>query len=141
MKKLSVDKIPDIVEEYDFISYLKREMQSYINNSIISSKLIHFDKYFLDNKDIFSENNKVLSARQIIISGSQHFVIREFPKRFEISVDKNQVMPNFNTFKIYDLCCLINDGNLEVEPYPIFNDCINYINQHINELYYMYEES
>ena len=141
MKKIFIDKIDGIIDEYKFIVYIKGEMQSYIEHSIISNRLVPFDQYFADNEDIFSENNKILSAKQIVLLGSQNFVIKEFPERYEIFIDKNKVMPNFNQFKIYDLCCLINDGNLELQPYPIFNECVNYINQHINDLYYVWEES
>ena len=139
MQKLLVENRADVPDEYPYLQYVVKKLQQLIFKSIISDKLIQFNKYFNDNKEIFSENGRILDAKTIILTGANNFKIATYPLHYVIEMDKNQKMPNFTTFKVYDLCSLINDGNLELKPYPIFTDCIKYINTHINNMYEVYK--
>lgn len=113
--------------------HIKKEQFSHLNIDIIDFIIPEIYRFFylnlnpdlLKNWDIYlssnykwerDANNNVLN---ILIQGINNLKVYNLDEEYIISINPNQVVPG-TTAKLYDLCSLINYGNLEMPPYPIF---------------------
>lgn len=117
--------------EYSFVNAIKRKIIRDIKLSINHAKLVQIDKYF----------SEVLlldySARDIINFSLKHIIIVIYEDKYELKIDNNIYYKD--NVKLIDLVKLINFGNLELRPYPIYTKEFNKITDNIDNLYLMYK--
>lgn len=91
------------------------------------------------NKSI--DHKKVItpSAYDIILAGIHNITYSKQGVDYRIYINNNEIIPK-GSAKLYDICHLINYGNLSVSPYPIFSDSFKEVDLRINELYDSFEE-
>ena len=134
MNKLRIDnnqKIP-----YSFVQYLKSELSKIIKVNIDDSKIKQLDIYF---NELLNGYNAYYTTRQIIEMGANNLTITIFPQYYLIGIDGNMLLPQTD-IKLLDACKLINDGNVELKGFPIFNNCINFISDNIDYFYYKWSK-
>ena len=85
------------------------------------------------------KGKRKLNAFVILEQGFHNLECVDYGKTFDIHINPNAVVPNFNKTKIESLCKLINYGNSDLTPYPIFTEVFEYVKKNINALYNAYE--
>ena len=118
----------------EFLDFLKKRMirigLSYLSKN--DSKLIKMSDYLRNN--IFTGIRKP-KADQIIISGLSNIKFREFKDNIIISIDETVNVPQNDQYKLIDICNLINSGNIEVNPFPIFTYVFDYVKNNLKDIY------
>ena len=81
------------------------------------------DRKYLENFDLyFTSKYKVNITSDIIIRlALKNLVIQNHQDNYQITINPNIFVPGINA-KLYDLCALINYGNMELSPYSIFDE-------------------
>ena len=92
----------------------------------------HIDKYLSVKYD------KQISATQIIKYALNHLIIEKHQDQFQVTINPNVFIKEINA-KLYDICALINYGNLELAPYPIFDKTMEKLASFIPMLYRKYK--
>lgn len=105
------------------------ELQLYILNNI--------NNKYLNNNYLINKYN--INGKNIIILGINALEYKEHQNHFIIQINPNIRLPKI-TAKLYDACCDINYGSLNVPPYPIFSDAFNWAQQNKYKLYLEYLE-
>ena len=101
--------------------------------------LKNWDEYFESIYKWEEEDTPKLTL-EILLCGIKNLRLMEMGGDYIITIDSNQNMPG-TTAKLYDLCSLINYGNLEMPPYPIFEDTFKQIKPIIPLLFEEYTEN
>ena len=130
MKKIKISKDSSI--PYEYVSYVSETLKRLIISSIDDRVAKKTDRYF---SELFSDKNINWNTKQIITFGANNLTIKIFPKYYVIDINDNICIPT-TKYKIKAVCKLINDGNLEVKEYPIFDDCIDNVAEMSDMLYH-----
>ena len=91
-------------------------------------QLDRFDKY------LQQRYNSSINTKHIITSALTNLVIYNYNDRYELAINPNIFTPGIDA-KLYDICALINYGNLDVAPYPIFDKTMEKLALFVPELY------
>ena len=131
--KLTIQKLP----EYNraFIEYVKDYTKRIILKKLNVRKLITTTKYFYDN----IKGKRKINAFDIVVQAAHNLTIIEYADSFIICVDRNMIVPYFNKTKIVDMCRLINYGNTDIQPYPIFTEVFREVLGKVPALYKAYQ--
>ena len=104
----------------------KEDLKPFINDIIIPV-IAQYLYAILDSKYLkiiddylYKKYNKYVSSKQIISVALNNMQLHKFGDNYQISINPNVVIKQIDA-KLYDLCALINYGNLEVPPYNIFD--------------------
>lgn len=101
--------------------------------SIIDRRYLkHFDTY-LSNKYKTSIN-----SNHIISIALKSLIIHKHQDNYQITINPNIFIPGINA-KLYDVCALINYGNLDITGYPIFDKAMEKLSLFIPMLYRRYK--
>ena len=101
--------------------------------SILDKKqLLKFDNY-LSNKF----NNINVNTHKIINLGIKNLTIQKWENQYQVQINPNINIPGIPA-KLYDICALINYGNMELSPYPIFDKAMNKLALFVPSLYQEY---
>ena len=136
INNLTQDPLEDFIQ-----SIIIPEIQIYFFKNISTDRLKSWDKYFETQYDWGYTLTPPESTLNILIQGINALSIKNSQNfSYTISIDSNKNMPG-TTAKLYDLCSLINYGNLEMSPYPIFEDTFKQVGFTIPLLFEEYIEN
>lgn len=126
----------DDVYTADFIKFSVRWIRTYGVASIDRSKLIKATDYLNSIFDIMPE----ISAYHLVVTGFGNLLYRKVRDGFIIEINTNLKYRSTNA-RLESLCNLIDQGNLDLEPYPIFTDTFQYYCDNLKEVYEIYKLS
>ena len=130
----------DPLEDFIFNNVMPEIHLNFFKNIDID-RLKLWNSYFENQYDWGPALNPPGSALDILIQGINSLKVKNSQNSsYTISIDSNKNIPG-TTAKLYDLCSLINYGNLEVPPYPIFEDTFKQVGIIIPLLFEEYIES
>ena len=119
----------------DFLRWLIRRMfvigLDYVSNH--KQKLLPIDSYL---KTFFDKRK--YTAQEIIVAGLKNMTISHNQKQSIISINNNTKVPRTDKVLLHKVCQLINYGNMELRPFPIFTYVFEYVSNNINDLYNEY---
>lgn len=128
---------------FPFSIYLSKQFAQIQNQLIDNEKLVLFDKflhgYLSDIDDINSSQTNAISAQELIKIAQNNVISTRSSGLITLSINDKITIPNTH-IKIEPLCRLLNYGNFDLPPYPIFDLTFDYISNHINELYILYKQ-
>ena len=104
--------------DIDIIDFIMPEIYRFFYLNLNPDLLKNWDKYLNFKYNWYGEDNKN-NILDILMQGINNLKIYSLDEEYIISINPNQVVSG-TTAKLYDLCSLINYGNLEMPPYPIF---------------------
>lgn len=117
-----------------------KNLKPFILNYVIpmASQILYS---IMDKKQIKKIDNYIskfyninIGAAKIIDLGIKNLIIQNMGNTYQLQIDPNIVIPKTSA-KLYDICALINYGNVEIPPYPIFDNTMNKLAQFIPSLY------
>ena len=131
---IQIDKIEEIPD--DFLVWLKDriyiEGMSYLNQN--KQRLKAFDRYF---DQIFVSPRKI-TAVNTIVSGLKNIVIEKVQGGIHIYINRNVKIPMTRNITLHSLCMLIDQGNVELQPFPIFTYVTNKVKDNLVSLFTQY---
>lgn len=111
-------------------NYIKRSYNSFIkyNNSLITL----WNDYF---KEIFSKANRIPTLQSVVreFFNNQISIIQE--NGLSLLIKTNSDIVFTDNFKVEQLASLINNGNLSIRGYPIFDEIYTNISKSIPMIY------
>lgn len=102
----------------NIIDFIIPEIYRFFYLNLDPNILKNWDNYFNFRYNWWGENNKE-NVLSILVQGINSLNIYNIRENYIITINPNKNIPG-TTAKLYDLCALINYGNLEMPPYPIF---------------------
>jgi galactitol-specific phosphotransferase system IIB component len=122
---ISNDKVPDS----GFIPYIVTVIKKYLIEHINKDSLLRWDVYLKSIKDAdFAD----MSAYDILLMGIDSINSTKVNKGYEIGF-KNGVNSSEMNAKLYEVCELINFGNLTVNGVFLFTNIFEYFNNHLGQ--------
>lgn len=116
-----------------FAEFLIPKIQEKLISLFDPSKTIKLTNYINNNSIIQFTNNKYkkyLTVRDILIGAVYNLEILDNKLNTVIQINKQAIIPDtYNDY--YNLVKLINYGNLGVYPYKIWDDTLDWINNHL----------
>ena len=116
-----------------FAEFLIPKIQEKLISLFDPSKTIKLTNYINNNSIIQFTNNKYkkyLTVRDILIGAVYNSEILDNKLNTVIQINKQAIIPDtYNDY--YNLVKLINYGNLGVYPYKIWDDTLDWINNHL----------
>ena len=123
-------------QEYtpSFLKYLNKRMiitgLSYMNQK--RSKLIPVNNYL--KRYVFTGVRKP-TAEQIIGAGLNNLQFKKSNSQVIIQINESIKVPQDRTVLLETACRLIDQGNLELNPFPIFTYVFKYVQDNLLQLY------
>lgn len=121
----------------EFLNYLKKRMYilglSYLNSN--RNKLQRIDEYLRET--VYKGERKSV-AYQIILQGLKNFTIKKASSKVIISINDSIKTQYSDVYTLSGLCQLIDQGNLELNPFPIFTYIFEYVREKITQIYVEY---
>jgi len=87
-------------------------------------KLVKTNQYL--RKYIFTGIRKP-TAEQIIVSGLNNFTFKRSNSKLVIAINESLKVPQVDTMLLSTACQLIDYGNIEMTPFPIFTYVFDYV--------------
>ena len=135
MSRLVINNRDQLYNE-EFITFLIKMIQidgqRYINDEICSK----FDEFFHSN---IERNNRKLLTKNIILSGLYNIVYKKYNNYYIISINDNIKVPYYNNLKLYNLCELIDKGNLMISGTDIFQKIFKTAKRRLKIYYNLYQ--
>lgn len=98
-----------------------------------------WEEYF-QNSHTWDLGDIPQGAFDILFQGIKSLkIIRAYNDSYIITIDSNKIMPKTHA-KLYDLCALINYGNLSMNAYPIFEKTFINVVESLPHLFKEYRE-
>lgn len=118
----------------EFLSYLKKRMiifgMDYLNKN--KMKLLPISNYLKEK--IFTGKRK-FTAEQIILQGLNNIEFKRINDYILVQINPNVNVPQFDKFKLISICKLIDQGNVEITPFPVFTETFKYVEENQSILY------
>lgn len=132
--ELVITKLDQLKINYKaFAEFLIPKIQEKLISLFDPSKTIKLTNYINDNSIIQFINDKYkkyLTVRDILFGAVYNLEILDNKLNTVIQINKQVIIPDtYNDY--YNLVKLINYGNLEVYPYKIWDDTLDWINDHL----------
>lgn len=132
---------PESVDLTEFCNWLIIHMQEYIRKYLNEKHLIRVNEYL--NTDLtFKTIYQVLtplSAKDILIGSTYNLRVKKQLDRYIIEINPNITIPNTSA-KFINIVKLINDGNLIINGYPIYDEMMQYFANNIDYYFNEYLE-
>ena len=118
----------------DFLNYVKNRMfilgMNYLNEH--RQKLTAVTEYLQSN--LFTGVRKP-TAEQIIVSGLKNIIYKRISDKIIFSIDEVRRVPQNDEFQLSTMCQLIDQGNLELQPFQIFTYVFQYVLMNMSSIY------
>ena len=119
----------------DFSKWLLDKIPNIGKDLINESKLIKWNNYINDNKLIdWTFVTRQINIKDVILGSLNNLRIRDEKSEIIIDLNPNIAIPNSYTSYI-SIAKLINNGNVDMNPYPIYDQIFNYVSDNF-EVYY-----
>lgn len=115
------------------INYLRNTFR----RKCVKVKCAKWDEYLNEHKEEFVTANIQISAYEILLSALYNLDIMAFHDKTIICINQNAKLRYFRS-TLLPLCNLITYGNLEVNGYPILQECFDEVQKQLVLLYNMY---
>ena len=124
----------------DFIEILTEKIKDYLSETLRSydEKIKLWQKYINDNIKMFSYSLKSIDLKALLRVGIENITYKETPSEYIIGIDDEKKLSDMYV-SIYDVCKLINFGNLRMNGTRLFSDVFDSIQNNlskIEDLYY-----
>lgn len=120
-----------------FLNYLKKRMYilglDYLNKN--RGKLVKVDTYL---RETVFQGKRKSGAYQIILQGLRNFTIQKASSKVIISINDSVKTQYNDVYTLASICQLIDQGNLELNPFPIFTYVFEYVEERITQIYVEY---
>lgn len=118
---------------YKFCQYLIFRLKSWFYLNTDFKKLIVMLNFALV---IFNREykNQKLSTERFINFLFKNLNIVTFEEYYLITFDETVIVSEFNE-KLFTIIQFIDNGNLEIAPYPIFSEMFDYANSNLSKIY------
>ena len=119
---------------------LNEDLKPFINEAIIPAatqimySIVDFDYLATFNTYLQNRYKTNITARRVLTLALNNLIIYNHQDTYEIAINPNTFIKEINA-KLYDLCALINYGNMEIHPYPIFDKTMEKLGSFVSELY------
>jgi hypothetical protein len=114
-----------------FIPYLKKRLLGHVALLLDTNKLKKYDEYF--KSEGFDNNYQVtINSKRVILLGLSNLQHKRYDTTTHIFINPNTQYPG-TTYKIVDLCKMINFGTLSIEGYSIFSNTFEHFQKNINK--------
>ena len=119
---------------------MNEDLKPFINEAIIPAatqimySIVDFDYLATFNTYLQNRYKTNITARRVLTLALNNLIIYNYQDTYEIAVNPNTFIKGINA-KLYDLCALINYGNMEIHPYPIFDKIMEKLGSFVSELY------
>ena len=125
---------------YNFVKYIASEVEDILLDNIHTNQLGKVNQ-FLSSVIIPKDGTKTtpLTAELIIRLSANNLSITERESDYAISIDTEVEIPHYNV-SLYAMARLINDGNIHLQAYPIFEDAFKFVATNINSYYMLYNK-
>lgn len=120
------------------------DLKPFIKDIIIPScsQILYatLDRKYLKNFDLYftKKYRSNITSDIIIRLALKNLVIQNHQDNYQITINPNIFVPGINA-KLYDLCALINYGNMELSPYSIFDETMEKLGSFVPMLYRKYK--
>ncbi len=127
---------PDDLDLNEFCKLLIEKMQDRLKLIIDKRKLILINNYLNSkfNMNWIDNEERLISAYELLISASYNLRIRKTQKTYVIEIDPNSFIPN-SYAKFINIIKLINYGNLSFNGYPIYDTLMQYFADNLEDYY------
>lgn len=131
---------PDNLDLNKFCKWLITKMQEYIRGSIDKRKLEKFDTYFNENVKLnwIDGRQRYLSTYDLLVIGTYNLVISKSASTYIIQLSTTALYPN-SYDKIINLIKLVNNGNLVLQNYPIYDTMMKHFADKLDDYYNEYQ--
>ena len=127
-----------------FINNLnKKNLDYFIEDSVIPEAIEIFYSLFkpkdlIKIQDYLSKlYDKPIKLNSILQLAIRTLTYRKLSGNYIIQIDSNKILKEIPA-KLYDICSLVNYGNLEIQPYPIFSRVMDILAKRLPQLYREY---
>lgn len=133
--ELIIKKLDEIKIDYKaFANFLIPKIQEKLISLFDPRKVVKWDEY-INSGDVINftrRKDRYIASRDILISAVYNLQILDNKINTIIQINKNAYIPDtYNNY--YSLVKLINYGNLSVSPYKIWDDTLDWINDHLGQ--------
>lgn len=134
-------KNPDGLDLTNFCNWLISIMQEYMSKNIEEKKLVQWDNYLNNIIKLKSTDNitRAISSKNILVASTYNLIVKKSNSQYEIALDPNTNIPNYYA-KFIDIIKLINYGNINTQPYPIYDYMMDFMADKLIDYYQIYNE-
>ena len=119
----------------EFIDWLIPQMIDHLIDSIDEDQTDRIDLYLNGEGSIGESINKKISSYNILVGAMNYLTYSNVDERvYRIFIDPNIYIPN-SQLTFAGMVQLIDEGNLQLSPYPIWTKTIEYFDGNVNDLY------
>ena len=117
----------DTVQDIQFLKFLIDYIKVYLMEHIDQNKEKAWNQYFSLSNDLSGA-----TLRQVVGESLKYITVTEYQQSFEITIKTEEKLRGTNA-KLYEVCKLINYGNLSIIGYPIYTDTFRYFEKHLSD--------
>jgi len=132
--KLTIFDAQDKFKNEEFLEFVLLKMKQRLYSQLDVNKLRKAEEFFNKYSRYKSVYKKYISAREVVISGILNIEYKVTGNKIVFEINSVQIFPSTDA-KLYEMCKLINNGNLLLRGYPIFSSTFDYFKEHLNEYY------
>lgn len=115
------------VPSKEFVEYLLDKIRVHLIENLSKENMKMWDAYFANDEAL-----KGATLREIVGESLKAMTVEEHPTTFEIAIKSSARLSRTNA-KLYEVCKLINYGNLSIMGSNIYTKTFRYFNEHIQE--------
>lgn len=122
----------------EFCVWLINKMQEHISYFINDGQLIRWDAFINSNNILGTDI--AIDIKSVLIDATYNLIYKKDSlNNYNIAINPNAVIPETSA-KFINIIQLINYGNLQCQPYSVFDDLMNYFADRLEYYYDMYLE-
>ena len=119
-----------------FAKFLARFIRHMYIRELNLKKLIRADRYL--SEEVTKGNKRRIRAYETVVRGFNNLHCVNTSKTVVIEINPIVKVPYYDNVSLESVCKLINSGNSDLNPYPIFTDVFTKVVKNINKLYKLY---
>ena len=123
--KLVISK--DTVQDIQFLRFLIDYIRVYLVEHIDRNKEKAWNQFFNSSNELSG-----VTLKQVVGESLKYLTVTEYQYSFEITIKTEEKLRGTNA-KLYEVCKLINYGNLSIIGYPIYTDAFHYFEKHLSD--------
>ena len=112
----------------DFLDYILNLIKLYLLDSNID---------FTAFTNYFQKNYSDITVQDILLQATKYLEIINYQDIVIIQINPNIQFKDLS-FKLIDLCKMLNYGTIDIQGTNIFSDTFDYISNNINQIYFNY---
>lgn len=124
-----------------FCEYLILEMRKYMKSEVKKEyrRLEKYNEFLQDNLNPINKKEGIMSVSNLLILSTYNLTYKKLPTSYIIEINPSINIPN-SYAKFIDIVKLVNNGNLQLPAFPIYDDMMDYFADKIGYYYKQFEE-